>query len=1110
MSAMRRLGALAASAAVAFGTSLSVLVVAGGAAPAGATTSGYTMTCTVKDVGALAFSGTVTSGSLPAEVGEGSQVTLSDYGLHLVLPKSVATLFEGKVASGTLATSVVATGATPASRSVSIPFSVTVPLTVPTSGVPVTATATVPAFTAESSGGTLLLETPATGKMENLTIAGTDLGTATCTNTPPSLLIASARVLAPELSVTTAAPHEIPTSGFRVLDVTGSDWLPGLTAGTLTWRGGGGSDSDTGNFSVASTGTLTGAVPLSAAEATTGTYPFTLTLVASDATESTSVHVPVASLTATPPPSAPLAPSGVTAVPATGAAKVTWTAPTPDGAPITGYTVAAFPSNQCTSELCSGTPFTTASSTSPTATVTGLDIGDLYAFVVTASNDDGVSPASLPSVAVRAGVAAPAAPATVDVVAGSGSLTATWQAPTDHGSPITSYGLAAYPEASCSATSCAGAPASASSVPATVAGAAGSEAGALAGLVDGASYRVVVTAKNSVGTSPPSSPSGPVVPVGTPAPPSAQASVDATDAVATFGAMQSYLFYPSEDLYQGGSNLFAALWTFTNAIAAAEDVAGLSGTSKVVARTAEAVVPAVTDDMFGLLHYRDTKEVAPTGAAQPPAFQSAVPSPLGIGGYTYFDDNAWVTLDLLHAFQETGDEAYLTTAQDEFAFLESGWSTTASEPCPGGIFWIDSSTGRSRNTVSNAPSAEAATELYQLTGDSTYLTWAEKIYQWVRGCLLSTGGMYYDHVEPSGTVTKTRWSYNQGTMIGAGVLLYQATGEVSYLDEALQTARASVSYYGNGTSTSQRLYSQDPPFNSIYFRNLLLLNSLEPDPSFVDEAQNYVSTSERDYRDATTGIYNFSGVFPSLTLVNSTAPIITIEALLAGSDPIGSGLPAYFTSAASSAFTAGVSSRFEVTTGGNPLPASISESGALPPGVSFVNNGDGTATIVGTPSIGTARTYPITLTVTNASGSSTQTFTLSVLAGAVPSLAPLSPVAAMAPAPTGGGYWIANSLGQVTTEGAARYEGSTGPWAPDAPVVGIAAAPTGKGYWEVTAGGGVFAFGSAQFYGSMGGKALDDPVVGMAAAPTGGGYWEVAADGGIFSFGKARFYGSVA
>jgi hypothetical protein len=58
---------------------------------------------------------------------------------------------------------------------------------------------------------------------------------------------------------------------------------------------------------------------------------------------------------------------------------------------------------------------------------------------------------------------------------------------------------------------------------------------------------------------------------------------------------------------------------------------------------------------------------------------------------------------------------------------------------------------------------------------------------------------------------------------------------------------------------------------------------------------------------------------------------------------------------------------------------SITESGALPAGVTFVNNNDGTATLAGTPNAGTGGSYPILITASNGvSPNASQNFTLTV------------------------------------------------------------------------------------------------------------------------------------
>ena len=87
--------------------------------------------------------------------------------------------------------------------------------------------------------------------------------------------------------------------------------------------------------------------------------------------------------------------------------------------------------------------------------------------------------------------------------------------------------------------------------------------------------------------------------------------------------------------------------------------------------------------------------------------------------------------------------------------------------------------------------------------------------------------------------------------------------------------------------------------------------------------------------------------------------------------------PSSITSGDSTTFTVGSAGTFTVTTAGNPT-AAISESGGLPNGVTFTDNGDGTATLGGTPTSGSGGTYPIVIRADNGVGSANQSFTLTV------------------------------------------------------------------------------------------------------------------------------------
>src|SRR5262249_41863658 len=84
------------------------------------------------------------------------------------------------------------------------------------------------------------------------------------------------------------------------------------------------------------------------------------------------------------------------------------------------------------------------------------------------------------------------------------------------------------------------------------------------------------------------------------------------------------------------------------------------------------------------------------------------------------------------------------------------------------------------------------------------------------------------------------------------------------------------------------------------------------------------------------------------------------------------------TSANTTTFVIGVLGTFTITTTGTPIVA-ISPIGALPAGVDFNDNGDGTAPLSGTPQPGSAGSYPLTIMANNGVGTpATQNFTLSI------------------------------------------------------------------------------------------------------------------------------------
>ena len=167
------------------------------------------------------------------------------------------------------------------------------------------------------------------------------------------------------------------------------------------------------------------------------------------------------------------------------------------------------------------------------------------------------------------------------------------------------------------------------------------------------------------------------------------------------------------------------------------------------------------------------------------------------------------------------------------------------------------------------------------------------------------------------------------------------------------------------------------------------------------------------------------------------------------------------------------------------------------------------------------------------------------------SACPAGHITGSAATPTGAGYWLVDSGGDVFSFGDARFAGSAGGRSLRKPVVAIVPTRSGNGYWEVGADGAVFAFGDAvapagdrlpgmklkapvvgaarvganglelaaadgavfplggaPAYGSMSGKPLSKPIVSVSTTPAGDGYWLAGAGGGVLAFGGSAFLGN--
>lgn len=169
----------------------------------------------------------------------------------------------------------------------------------------------------------------------------------------------------------------------------------------------------------------------------------------------------------------------------------------------------------------------------------------------------------------------------------------------------------------------------------------------------------------------------------------------------------------------------------------------------------------------------------------------------------YYDDNAWMALELWEAGAVLGDKDALTLGLKAEGFALSGLDAKLG----GGVWWREHKK-ESKNTCSNAPTATAALALYKPLPGSKLLTQASEIYDWTMAHLHDPKtGLFWDNLNLKGVVEPTFWSYNTALMIDANAMLFRATGQTLYAQRAQLLEEQSAAHWVNEDGAIT-----DPPF----------------------------------------------------------------------------------------------------------------------------------------------------------------------------------------------------------------------------------------------------------------------------------------------------------
>jgi hypothetical protein len=233
-----------------------------------------------------------------------------------------------------------------------------------------------------------------------------------------------------------------------------------------------------------------------------------------------------------------------------------------------------------------------------------------------------------------------------------------------------------------------------------------------------------------------------------------------------------------------------------------------------------------------------------------------------------------------------------------------GWDTSCCGTHLGGIWW--NKTHTSKATASNGGPAIAGVRLAKRTNKPEYLDFAKQVYAfWMSDMVDQKTWAIYDHMNPDGSRGTGALTYNHGLLIGAGLELFNATGEAHYLSESNSFAHYMITHAVKSSSAGPVLNdfgnnceNDCAAWKGIGYRYLALL--FQHDPTQTDYSTLLSNDAKAIWtlaRDPATDLFssNWAGPPPpsgGVEKQGSAAMALNLYAMLCGSDPAAMPPPA--------------------------------------------------------------------------------------------------------------------------------------------------------------------------------------------------------------------------
>ncbi|SBW03469.1 glycoside hydrolase family 76 protein [uncultured Dysgonomonas sp.] len=200
------------------------------------------------------------------------------------------------------------------------------------------------------------------------------------------------------------------------------------------------------------------------------------------------------------------------------------------------------------------------------------------------------------------------------------------------------------------------------------------------------------------------------------------------------------------------------------------------------------------------------------------------------------DDITWMVIACVRAHLLFGNQEYLNVAVENFTQMYD--RALMPEGC---LRWCEKEEERIKtNSCINSPAIVAACYLAQATGDVSYYEKAKGVYDKQAQYLYDVAtGMVYDCVTTD-HFNPWKWAstYNQGTFLGASMMLYEYYGDNTYKENMQKTAEYTIQHFSDNNNI---LFTPDengandrPGFKGILMRYMRqFINNYEI-PGYAD------------------------------------------------------------------------------------------------------------------------------------------------------------------------------------------------------------------------------------------------------------------------------------